>query len=75
MQIWVADELGQIKSCLLEDNLGDGNPLSSETIPVSSAEKHGRGDYVQIMAHAKFAESDKVLLLLGAISTFSDSLH
>jgi len=76
MKIWVADELGQIKSCVLENKLGDGNPLSSETTPVPSNDQHDRGDYVQILAHAKWPKSDKVRVnfaQLDAVIVYTDS--
>jgi hypothetical protein len=62
MKIWVADELGQIKSCTVENNAAQGNALLSDTQPVSSSENHDRSDYVQIMAHAKWETSGKSLV-------------
>ena len=77
MKVWVADELGKIKSCVLEDKLGDGNPLSSELTPIPSSDQHDRGDYVQILAHAKWPKSDKVrvtLAQLHAVISYTDSI-
>jgi hypothetical protein len=62
MKIWVADELGQIKSCTVENTAVEGNALFSDTQPVSSSECHDRSDYVQIMAHAKWEASGKSLV-------------
>ncbi len=62
MKIWVADELGQIKSCIVENKAVEGNALLSDTQPVSSSEVHDRSDYVQIMAHAKWETSGKSLV-------------
>jgi hypothetical protein len=59
MKIWVADELGQIKSCTVENNAVEGGSPLSHTKPISSKEDHDRGDYVQIMAHAKWETSGK----------------
>jgi len=77
MKVWVADELGKIKSCVLEDKLGDGNPLSSELTPLHSSDQHDRGDYVQILAHAKWPKSDKVRVNLAHLHTvisYTDSI-
>ena len=60
MDIWVADELGQIKACALEPQTGDAGHTASETEVVAGTEQHGRTDYVQIMAHANWQESDKI---------------
>lgn len=62
MKIWVADELGQIKSCTVENKAAEGNALFSDTQLVSSSEDHDRSDYVQIMAHAKWEISGKSLV-------------
>jgi hypothetical protein len=56
MKVWVADELGQIKSCSIEDEAVVGKPLTSEIKLVSSNEEHDHSDYVQIMAHVKWEE-------------------
>jgi len=59
MKVWVADELGQIKSCTVENKAVEGGSLLAETKSVSSSEDHDRSDYVQIMAHAKWEASGK----------------
>lgn len=60
MDIWVADELGQIKACSIEARAGDAGHTVSETEVVAGTEQHDRGDYVQIMAHAKWQEAEKI---------------
>lgn len=76
MKVWVADELGQIKSCTVENKAVEGCSLLSDTKTVSSSEDHDRSDYVQIMAHAKWEASGKsavcvlcfLCMLIGVIS-------
>jgi len=60
MDIWVADELGQIKACSVEPSTDGKSHIVSETEVVLGTEQHDRTDYVQIMAHAKWPESDKI---------------
>ena len=55
MKVWVADELGQIKTCSFEQG-DDGVPVP-DIMPVSANEDHNRSDYVQIMAHANWTAS------------------
>ena len=60
MDIWVADELGQIKTCSVEARAGDTGHAVSDTEVVAGTEQHDRGDYVQIMAHAKWQQADVI---------------
>jgi hypothetical protein len=60
MDIWVADELGQIKACSVQPGADGKSHVVSETEMVLGTEQHDRTDYVQIMAHAKWLESDKI---------------
>jgi hypothetical protein len=64
MDIWVADELGQIKACSLVSGEGEAGHTVSETDIVAGTEQHDRSDYVQIMAHAKWQRSGKVTVRL-----------
>jgi hypothetical protein len=64
LQIWVADEVGQIKSCSVQSRTEEGNPTVSETEVVSSSEGHDRSKYVQIMAHAKWNTPEKTMVLI-----------
>jgi hypothetical protein len=50
MKIWVADELGELKSCLFDHREQDGEAALSEVQVVPNPDKHSRRDYVQIMA-------------------------
>jgi hypothetical protein len=71
LKIWVADELGQIKSCSIQSRTEEGNPTVSETEVVSSSEGHNRSDYVQIMAHAKWKTSEKTMVLILHFTTLT----
>ena len=62
MKVWVADELGQIKSCSAETKVVEGGSVLSNITSVSSSEDHDRSDYVQIMAHAKWEISGESLV-------------
>jgi hypothetical protein len=62
LKVWVADELGQIKSCSIESRTEEGNPTVSETELVSSSEGHDRSDYVQIMALVKLWTAEKIVV-------------
>ena len=59
MKVWVADELGHIKSCSMDNSQGEGGLLQSETSLLESSHDHGRSDYVQIMAHVKWETAGK----------------
>jgi len=54
MKIWVADELGQIKSCTIEKRPPEDGGLVSDITVVSPTEEHDRSDYVQVMALVKW---------------------
>jgi hypothetical protein len=54
MKVWVADELGQIKSCTVVKRAADGERLDSTIAAVSTAEEHDRSDYVQLMSLVKW---------------------
>ena len=60
--MWVADELGQIKLCSMEKSQHDDGVLQSETMLLDSSHGHGRGDYVQIMAHVKWETAGKSMV-------------
>ena len=57
MRVLVADDLGQIKACSIDDEVVDGKPLGSETKLISTNKQHDHSDYVQILAHAKWEDS------------------
>jgi hypothetical protein len=71
LKIWVADELGQVKSCSVQSRTEEGNPTVSETEVVSSSEGHDRSDYVQIMAHAKWKTPQKTMVLTLHFTTLN----
>jgi hypothetical protein len=71
MKIWVADEVGQIKSCSFENGQVDGKPVLSDAEVTPSPEKHDRRDYVQIMTAVKWQESGKSMVR-SPPSQFSD---
>ena len=54
MKVWVADELGQIKSCTIEKRAPEDSGLVSDITVVSPPEEHDRSDYVQVMALVKW---------------------
>jgi hypothetical protein len=56
MKVWVADELGQIKSCTVEKRAADGERLESTIAVVSTTEEHDRSDYVQLMSLVKWED-------------------
>ena len=62
MKVWVADELGQIKSCSVDNSPVEGELLQSETSLLESSQGHGRSDYVQIMAHVKWETTGKSMV-------------
>ena len=62
MKVWVADELGQIKSCSVDNSPVEGELLQSETSLLESSQGHGRSDYVQIMAHVKWETAGKSMV-------------
>jgi hypothetical protein len=63
MKIWVADELGQIKTCSFENTGGeDGRPSLSDAEVASSTDRHNRGEYVQIMTHVQWDVSGKSMV-------------
>lgn len=63
MKIWVADELGQIKSCSLQESTApEGGITLSETEFVSGGQDHNHSDYVQIMTHAKWDVEGKSMV-------------
>ena len=56
MKVWVADELGQIKSCTVDKRTGEGERLDSTITTISTAEEHDRSDYVQLMSLLKWKD-------------------
>jgi hypothetical protein len=56
MKVWVADELGQIKSCTIDKRAAEGERLASTITAVSTGEDHDRSDYVQIMSLIKWED-------------------
>jgi hypothetical protein len=72
LKVWVADELGQIKSCSVESRTEEGNPTVSKTELVASSEGHDRSDYVQIMAHAKWRTSEKTIVQTPSSVRYTD---
>jgi hypothetical protein len=64
MKVWVADEIGRIKSCTLEYSAAEGGSLLTDTKPVPINEEHDRSDYVQIMTHAKWETPNKILVCI-----------
>jgi hypothetical protein len=73
MKVWVADELGQIKSCSVDNGPVEGELLQSETsLLESSSQGHGRSDYVQIMAHVKWETAGKSMVPDCFVCAYAD---
>jgi hypothetical protein len=70
MKVWVADDLGQIKSCSIDFRQSGADPSQSVTESASGSEAHDRSDYVQIMAHANWKASDKSRVSIDPLSVF-----
>jgi hypothetical protein len=68
MKIWVADELGQIKSCSFENGGVDGKPFLSDAEVTPSPDKHDRRDYVQIMTAVKWQVLGKSMVRCPLLS-------
>jgi len=62
VKIWVADDLGQIKSCSFDRHGDEASSIVSEVIPVVTEVNHDRSDYVQIMAHANWETPEKSMV-------------
>jgi hypothetical protein len=64
MKVWIADELGRIKSCALDvsNETVDDQPLQSPpaavTEEIASVDAHGQNEYVQIMTHVAWTAPD-----------------
>ena len=77
MKVWVADELGQIKSCTVDKRAADGERLDSTVASVSTDEEHDRSDYVQLMSLVKWGDDqgkEMVSPLLPSTSSTYPSL-
>lgn len=70
MKVWVADEIGKIKSCTLENSAAEGGSLLTDTKPVPISEDYDRSEYVQIMTHAKWETSKKILVCIYIVTFF-----
>jgi hypothetical protein len=62
MEIWIADEIGQIKACALENVEGNTTLSLTDRRIASSLDGHDRSDFVQVMTLVKWEVSGKSMV-------------
>jgi len=75
MKVWVADELGQIKSCTIEKSPPEDGGLVSDITVVSPTEEHDRSDYVQAMALVKWVSKGQSMVTPPALAVGGKRSH
>jgi len=72
MKVWVADQVGNIKSHLFND---DGSTELNSPIIETVSTPQDHGGYVQIMAHAKWKTSNKYIVISPPSTLSSAVFH